>query len=334
MKKMFLQILTAAKLLPQKLGAGLKKAFDTWPKAFVGTIVLIAFLYYPVGGLMSEKIDRTADYDFSALPAEQSQGVEMAAYLINREVNEHIWAPNLPFFFPASSLDNMPNFQTGIMRGLADVVRAMARQVQCADNEKAGLYMKDAAKLLAYPGNVWLFAPDNRLKTAPSSSSQYRKARKKLKDVNKALQEERCFWVRDEAGLAAINRAVVRGLAKTAVQIENEIREGSSRWTDSRADDVFYYSQGRIYAYMTVLKKLGRDYKQVLMSANLYPEWTVMLRALQTGAEIDPGVVVNGGLNGEMKANHLIGLGYYIVKAENILMKINAILNGEKENAH
>ena len=334
MKKRFLQIFAVIKRLPVRLGRGIKKIFDTWPKAFIGTVVLAVVLYYPAGGLLSEKVDRTPDYDFSSLPAEQSQGVEMAAYLINREVNEHIWTANLPFFFPASSLDNMPNFQTGIMRGLADIVKVMASQVQCANDEKAGQCLHDAAKLLSYPGNVWLFAPDNKLKTAPSSSSQYRKARKKLKDLNRALKEEKCFWVRDEYGLAAINRAVIRGLSKTANRIENEIREGSSRWTDSRADDVFYFSQGRIYAYMTVLKKLGRDYKQVLMAGNLYPEWTVMLRALQTGTELNPSVVVNGGLNAEMKANHLISLGYYVVKAENILMKINVILNGEKENAH
>lgn len=334
MKKRFFQILEQLKQQIFKLGRGIKKIFDTWPKAFIGTVILLMAAYYPVGAVLSEKIDRTADYDFSYLPAEQSQAVEMAAYLVSREVNEHIWAANLPFFFPASSLDNMPNFQTGMMKGLSDVVKAMSLQIQCSDNEKAGQYMKEAAKLLSYPGNVWLFAPDNKLKTAPSSSSQYRKARKKLKDVNQALKDEKCFWVRSESGLSEINRIILRGLSKTVVRIENEIREGGNGWTDSRADDVFYHSQGRIYAYMVVLKKLGRDYKQVLMAADLYPQWTAMLRALQNGAELNPRIVVNGRLDGKMKANHLAGLGYYILKAENILMKINMNLNGEKENAH
>lgn len=334
MKKRFLLMLERGTQMFFKVGRGIKKIFDTWPKAFIGTIILLVAAYYPVGAMLSEEIDRTSDYDFSSVPAEQSQAVEMVAHLINREVNEHIWAANLPFFFPASSLDNMPSFQTGIISGLSDVVRAMSRQVRCPDNEKAGQYMKEAAKLLAYPGNVWLFAPDNKLKTAPSSSSQYRKARKKLKDTNQALKEEKCFWVRDEAGLSEINGIVIRGLSKTAVQLENEIREGGNGWTDSRADDVFYRSQGRIYAYMAVLKKLGRDYKQVLMSSNLYPQWTAMLRSLQNGAELNPAVVVNGSLDGGAKANHLVSLGYYILKAENILIKINMNLNGEKQNAH
>lgn len=334
MKKQILQIIEQSKKFIKLGWKSVKKLFSSWPKAFIGTFFLLIASYYPLGGMISESIDKTEDYDMSSLDAGQSQSLEMIAHLINREVNQNIWTPNLPFFFPAYCLDNMPAYQSGMVKGLYDITKALSAQIQCAEDEKNQKLMADAAKLLNYPVNVWLFAPDNKLKTAPSSSSQYRKARKKLKDINVALKEEKCFWVRDEKNLRDLGNTVVRGLMKTSLKLENEIREGSESWFDTKADDVFYFYQGRIYAYLLVLKKAGRDYKQVLMSKNLYPEWTAMLRALQQGTEVSPLLVVNGKIDANVKPNHLVALGYHILRAENLLMRINLYLNGENQNAN
>ena len=331
MKKYVRKFINQLKKAFSSIGNVIKTLFDTWPKAFVGVVLALIVAYYPLGGKMSESIDRTAEYNFDGISEKQSQGIEMMAFLIDREVNEHIWTPNLPFFFPAYCLDNMPNFQKGIIRGIRGLAVAVAKQMQCKEDFADA---ESAATLLKYPENVWLASPSNKLKMAPSSSSQYRKARKKLKNVNKALGDERCFWVRDEKNLSNIVWSVVRGLKTAERQIDNEIREGNNSWFDAGADDVFYLNQGRVYAYMTVLKKLGRDYKQVLMADGLYEDWTVMLRALQNATEINPDVVLNGRLNGEIVANHLVGLGYYTAKAENVLMRINTRLNGEIKNAN
>ncbi|MBQ8785492.1 MAG: DUF2333 family protein [Alphaproteobacteria bacterium] len=334
LKEKLLQLIKKVKQIFLSGTEMIKKAFNSWPKAFIGVFIFLILAYYPLGGKISENIDKTIDYDFSSVSAEQSQTVELAAYLINREVNENIWTANLPFFFPAYSLDNMPNFQTGIVQSLARVTKAISSQIQCLENEKEIKEIKAAAKLLSYPSNVWLFHPDNKLKMAPSSSAQYKKARKKLKDFNVALKEEKCFWIRDKESLYKINKAVIKGLSKAITDIENEIREGSNRWTDTKADDVFYLNQGRVYAFMLILKKLGRDYKQVLMSEELYQDWTIATRALQNAVEMTPEIVVNGKIDDSLKPNHLMNLGYYIIKTENILTKINIKLNGESKNAN
>ena len=314
------------------LGRGIKYLFNSWPKAFIGVLVVLIVAYYPFGAKISEKIDRTADYDFSVIAESQSQAVQAAAFLIDREVNQHLWTGNLPFFFPAYCLDNMPNFQTGIIKALAPIIKTLSEQAQCPDDPKKQNYLVKAAELLNYAPDVWLFDPENKIKTAPSSASQYRKARKKLNDFNIALKEEKCFWVRDGKNLAAINKDIISGLNKTAKYIENEIREGNNGWFESRSDDVFYLNQGRIYAYMIMMKKLGRDYKQLLMSSGIYQEWTTAIRALQNATEIAPSVVLNGDIRGDTKANHLISLGYYTLKAQNLLLKINQKLNGDTGN--
>ena len=328
------KIVQTAKKIYAKVVELIKSAFNTWPKAFIAVVAALIIGYYPLGGRLSERIDKTEDYDFSSISEKQLQSIESIAFLIDREVNQHIWTPNLPFFFPAYSLDNMPNFQIGVIRGIKSVVSGLSKQVNCAEGQKEVAYLSDAARLLAYPENVWLVSPKNKLKMAASSTSQYRKARKKLKGFNQALEEEKCFWVRDGKSLYAINLQVLKGLRIARRQLENEIREGNTTWFDTRADNVFYLNQGRVYAYMLTLKKIGRDYKQVLMADSLYQDWTEVLRALQNGAEINPDIVLNGKTSESFKANHLINLGFYATKAENGLMKINARLKEEVIDAN
>ncbi|MBR1648670.1 MAG: DUF2333 family protein [Alphaproteobacteria bacterium] len=311
--------------LAQSLSYCRKFASRLHSKKIVGTLAIVMLIaLYPLSALWHEKIDRTEDYDLSNTSHLRSQGLEAISLLINREVNEHIWTPNLPFFFPAYMLDNMPNFQTGIIRSLAELTASFERCVQCPEN-----HLEKAAHLLKYPPDIWLFAPDNKLKTAPSSSAQYRKALKYIKKFNLALEEEKCFWVRDAATFTIITNATVKSLSRIARKIEDEIREGDNSIFDNHADDVFYTSQGQIYAYMIILQKIGRDYKQVLMAKDCYSEWTSMLRALNNAVHINPVITINGKPDDITAPNHLFYMGYYVVKAENILRKLNYKITGE-----
>ena len=300
--KYLYSFLHGVKKIMLQTGKLIKQLFDSWPKTFIASIVVLILAYYPLGGKMSENIDRSPEYDFELLSEKQSQTVEMAAKLIDREVNDHLWTPNLPFFFPAYCLDNMPYFQTGIIRGLKEVMDGLLKRVYCNDDKQSNDDLREVLKLLSYPEDVWLMSPSNKLKTAPSSSNQYRKARKKLKNLNKAFEEEKCFWIKDEKTLYTVNQTVINGLKAAEKQLQNEMREGGNTWFDVSADNVFYLNQGRIYAYMMILKKLGRDYKQVLMTNELYQDWTIMLRALQNATEINPNVVLNGRINSELTA--------------------------------
>lgn len=313
-----------------KIWRGICRLAHSWPKLFAGGVLLLVFLYYPLGGWLSEKIDRTEDYELAPEAAGTSPTLEMMAFLVDREVNEHIWIANLPLFFPSYFLDNMPNFQTGIIEALANAGRLLAPQMQCEAGTKEQNYMADAAKLLSYPGNVWLFAPDNKLKTAPSSSNQYRKGRKLLRELNGAFAGEKCFWYKTPQNLTAVVEGIAKDLAKTSEKLEQQINEGNAEWIDYRADDAFYNAEGRAYAYFQLLKSLGKDYKQVLVGEKVYADWTKAINALQNAVAIRPSVVRNSSLNAVWNANHLASLAYYLQKAENVLLKINIALEGAK----
>ena len=215
----------------QTLWRGISHLAVSWPKAFAAAVALLVLSYYPLGGLLSENIDRTPDYNLTRESEQQSLTVETMRFLINREVNENLWTANLPPFFPSYFLDNMPNYQQGIVSALAVTAAVIGEETQCPENGREKAVMNGAAELLKYPGNVWLFAPDNKLKIAPSSASQYRKARKLLRDYNRLLPASRCFWARDYVNMRGLIKAVKRDLYKTAEKLETQIAEHSSDWT-------------------------------------------------------------------------------------------------------
>ena len=61
------------------------------------------------------------------------------------------------------------------------------------------------------------------------------------------------------------------------------------------ADDIFYQTKGRLYAYYLLLKGLGQDFEKVLDERNLVLVWTQMLESAREAAVQQPWVVLNGG---------------------------------------
>src|SRR5688572_5894514 len=93
-------------------------------------IAVLLAVYYLGGMLWLHEIDDDPEFALeSSAPEGGSQSVAAAADLIDREINTHRWTANDPFFMPASLLDNMPNFQMGIMQALSRFAVELADQV-------------------------------------------------------------------------------------------------------------------------------------------------------------------------------------------------------------
>ncbi len=314
------------------LWKGIHYTAVSWPKAFAGIAILLVLSYYPLGGYLSENIDKTTDYNITLESQQQSLTIETMAFLINREVNEHLWTANLPLFFPSYFLDNMPNFQQGIIEALSITASIIDKQSICPNDNNEKTTITNAAALLKYPGNIWLFSSENNIKIAPSSSSQYKKARKLLKDYNQLLQTQQCLWDRNEKNLYDLINAIRKDLNKTALKIDKQIIEHSSNWIDNQADDLFYFNQGKLYAYMIILKAMGTDFKQILLEKKQYENWTHAIRTIEDAVALNPLIVRNGKLDSYLAANHLITLGYYMLYSSNILEQICTEIKGVSLN--
>jgi len=288
-------------------------------------ICILGFLllYYPLGAFLTHKIDRNIDIEIKNNTSNQSQTIEMISYIINREVNEQLWTPSLPFFFPASILDNMPNFQLGIINGVSKFTTALEKRIDAKIQDKENnskLYK--ATSLLRYPGTIWMFDPHNKIKPVPSASNQYRKARRLLIKYNQSLITGQNTFYKNPADLVYILKKSNLNFTESSNQLSASIRENSQSFIDLKADDIFYYNQGKIYAYLLLFKALGHDYKNEIVKYGQYQNWTTMIKALEEASQINPILVRNGELNSITSPNHLAYLNAYILKAQNTINKI------------
>ncbi|MFV0625806.1 MAG: DUF2333 family protein [Alphaproteobacteria bacterium] len=289
----------------------------SWWRGIIIASLLIIFLYYPLGAIITNNIDRNVNYNFAAMDdPKQSKTIEQMAYIINREVNEKLWTPNLPFFFPSYFLDNMPNFQLGMFDALKDVSQSFGKNF--GNNEK----MKEISENLAYPGTIWMFSPENKLKPVSSANSKYRAARKELNKFNQDLLDGKETFYRRPNDLVYILARTRVNINKTIKDLEEYIIEESDAWYNSKSDDKFFYNQGKLYGYYLLLNAIGQDYKDLIVNSNQYENWTKIIKALENASQIDPTFVRNARLNSSFAPNHLAYLSFYALKAESNIQNI------------
>ncbi len=304
------KILSETRLAASKLIRFFKKQITSWPKLGLSIFFLLFVLYYPLGAFMTDSIDTDTAYEAQTIE-HQSATVSAAAYLIKREINNKIWTPNLPFFFPASVLDNMPAFQEGLMSGIATVMTAMSKRVPIRDDS----LLAKSAELLNYPPTIWMFSPQNKLLPVPSSNSQYRRARKYLLKYNEALSRSETIFMKRPQDLNYILTKVRKDLLKSSAGLEKHIRENSTALFDNKADELFYHQQGKLYGYYILLKALSADYKKIIVAHDLYQSWIKLLKAFEDASHLSPLIVRNGRLDGSFAPNHLAVIGLYTDRA-------------------
>lgn len=332
MLKTRLKELILALRIPQRLKVllrpwpRLRRLVNTWPRLILAALAGFIFLYYPLGALISENIDVNTDYEI-AKHGNRSAAIDTMAFLIRREVYNKSWTPGLPFIFPAYMLDNMPAFQLGVMSSVSTLSKSFARRLNKDISEEEKSPLQNAAQLLQYPGTIWMFSPANRLVPAPSSNSQYRRARKQLQSYNQLLADGGAVFETTPQNLSYFLKNVKTDLQKTAARLEAQIRENSSSFYDGKADDLFYYARGQLYSYYLLLKALGYDYKEIIVNRNIYQPWTSLLKTLENASQLSPLIVRNGELDSLTAPNHLAALVFFDNKAVITLQNMIAVLD-------
>jgi hypothetical protein len=289
-----------------------------WWLAPAAALALVG--YVVVGMAMTHVIDDDFEFGPGTVDSSQSRAVAIAARLIGREIDQHGWTANDPFYMPSWWLDNMPNFQQGIVAANARFARALA---DISDHgQGVSPELERAAGLLKYPGTVWKFDPSTSWAPTASSEKQYRNAARNLVEFNRRLTQGEPGFDRHAGALAALVAALGRDLGAISADIDAHLAESHSALLDSRADDVFYATKGKVYAYGLLLRELGGDYAQVLADRELAVQWRRMVEALRAAAALEPAVVLNGAPDGTLIPSHLTAQGFYLLRARAILSEI------------
>lgn len=308
---------------------------DIPPRVWKGVRVLAALLlvgvllYYPVGMFLAHRIDDSSEFAPSPgdTPEGSSLAVAMAAALIDREVDVNGWVANDPFFLPGAALDNMPNYQQGIIASLGRFAFELTDQIgRSRGSSAADRDLQEAAGLLQYSGTKWVFDLSTSVMPTASSEQQYRKAARSLKAYNARVSRGEALFDRRNDNLQATLDRVASDLGNLSAQLDQQIRDNRGAFIDTHADDVFYRVKGQVYAYEMILKGLMVDFRTVIRDRNVTSQFEQLIQSLDEAARLRPLVVVNGAPDAVFAPSHLAAQGFFLLRARTQLREITSIL--------
>jgi hypothetical protein len=257
-----------------------------------------------------------------------SAAVAIAAALIHQQVDLHPWVANKPFFMPSSHLDNMSNYQQGVIYALGRFAVELSDQIgRSRGSSQVDPDLDRAVGLLKYPGNIWVYDPKNSLAPTSPSETQYRRAREALLSYNTRLSQGKAVFDPRSDNLAHTMDYIAADLGSQSAVIENHLKEKRFWLTDDVCDDIFYATKGRLYAYYLVLREMKKDYAAVIQERNLEKVWDNMLENFQEAIELRPLVVISGPPDSEVLPSHLAAQGFFLLRARTNLREITGILS-------
>ena len=311
------------------VGAGLRAGLRSRWKLIVGLIALALILYYPIGMILAHQVNDDVNYQTPEAfqTAGGSRAVAMAAALIDREVTQTKWVANKPWIFPPSALDNMPNFQMGLVYALSRFAIEMTDVLgRTRGSSQADADLDKASGLLKYDGTIWVWEPTTSLMPTASAERQYVAGQKALMRYNTRLAEGNAIYDKRADNLIAFLQRVEADLGSASAALDKRTMESAAGWFDFQADDIFYATKGRLYGYYMLLREIGVDFEGVIAEKNVGSVWTQMLDSLRVAAEMDPLVVANGANDGFLIPSHLAVQGFYLLRARTQLKEVENIL--------
>jgi len=159
-----------------------------------------------------------------------------------------------------------------------------------------------------------------------SSERLYRTGRDSLLSYNRRLAAGQAVFERRADNLQATLDRIAKDLGSASANVERQVEQGSQKWIDFNADNVFYLTKGQLYAYALLLRELGADFDSVIKEKNLTAAWTDMVGNLEKAAQLQPWVVVNGAPDSAIFPSHLSGQGLFLLRARTQLGEISDIL--------
>ena len=306
----------------ERTGRGLRRVLIG-----LGAVVGLVVLYYVGGAIWVHRIDDDPTFDAEVVvPESASRAVAVAADLLDREVNQHRWVANDPFFQPGYVLDNMPAYQIGMVGAVGRFTTELRDRVARVRGSSAvDSDLESAAGRINYPGDVWIFEWSGT-PVQPSSESQYRRGMDDLRRYNERLAQGKAVYERRADNLLATLDRISGDLGASSAALTQEVDEGTSNFLDFNADNLFYSIKGKLYAYYLILRELEKDFTPVIQEKNLQASWAELLTSLRLGATLHPWVVSNGPLDSAATPNHLAGEGFLLLRVRTKLEEIIDIL--------
>ncbi|ABA58597.1 DUF2333 family protein [Nitrosococcus oceani] len=246
-------------------------------------------------------------------------------------------------FPPGVYLDNIPNWEFGVLVQLRDFVRNLRNDFSRAQTQS----LEDKDLQIADPQ----FNFNSESWILPTTESQYRKGNKALLSYLKRLSDDKKndghFFVRSdnlrsylevvEKRLGGLTQRLIAAVGEVQFNVNlagerqgrsakpepREVRVKTSWW---EIDDVFYEARGSAWALVHFLHALRIEFEHVLQDKNAEVSLAQVIRSLENSQKtLWSPMILNGDGFGTL-ANHSLVMASYLAAANAALIDLRNLL--------
>ncbi|MCV6609617.1 MAG: DUF2333 family protein [Amphritea sp.] len=244
---------------------------------------------------------------------------------------------------PGIWLDNIPNWEFGVLVQARDMSRAMRKDFSRSQSQSTeDVDLKEAEPLLHFNNNSWLI---------PRTEGQYRKATEYLRAYEARLvdpqQQDAQFYARADnlngwladvsTRLGSLSQRLSASVGQRRVNTDLAGESAARQSTDAAGelevktswmeiDDVFYEARGTSWALIHLLKAVEIDFATALEKKNALISLRQIIRELEaTQSTIWSPVIMNGTEFG-LVANHSLVMASYISRANAAIIDLQTLL--------
>ena len=244
---------------------------------------------------------------------------------------------------PALWLDNIPNWEFGVLVQMRDMTRSMRNDYSRSQSQS----VEDEDLIVAEPN----FHFDNNSWILPATESEYRKGINALYGYLERLQDPESpgaqFYARAdnlrewlgqvEKRLGSLSQRLSAsvGQVRLNTDLAGDAQAAQSTETSSQVvvktpwteiDDVFYETRGAAWALIHLLKAAEIDFKPVLDDKNALVSLRQIVRELEATQETVWSPMILNGSGFGFFANHSLVMASYISRANAAVIDLRDLL--------
>ena len=270
----------------------------------------------------------------------RSRVVDITADLLDFNINRNKWMSSNPLYkmglFWMTSwdstwfFDNKAAFQRGIHQATSRTAIELADALgRARGTSRIDTDLKIAKGNIQFDQRTWYFNIFDEQPFGPTTRSQtyYRRALKSLNKYNDRLEACNATYDARADNLLQFLDRIAKDIGSTSAAIKDRSEQFNSGWFDTRADDIFMFSKGQLYAYYGILKGVRADFADVVKSRALDDIWDLMDDHMRRAIELEPFIISNGKEDGWLMPTHLTTIGFYILRARSNLVEIRSVLD-------
>jgi hypothetical protein len=240
-------------------------------------------------------------------------------------------------------LDNVPNWEFGVLIQVRDLARALRNDLSRSQTQSTeDIDLSEAEPLFNYDSERW-FPPDTEGRYAKANEALERY----LTKLSSPKEPEAQFYARAdnlvdwlaivEKRLGSLSQRLSASVGQvrlnTDLSGDAEARQSTASpdivmvktpW--AQIDDVFYESRGTAWALVNFLHAMEVDFEDVLRKKNATVSFRQIIRELESTQEpLRSPMVLNGAQFG-LFANHSLIMANYVARANAAIIDLRSLL--------